>query len=172
MRTFAVCYGCHQTPWGGFAEVAAAKGESPYRKSNQFLEGFIRWQSAGNPCEWESYKAHAFGSRSPRDAEIKKSLSKLGIEVIDFQDWPGFEQSDRAACQEYFEKIVEKIKQSQGDYREFEATEPDQADAYKKAQPEAEALLIVRRERQGTFRNTVPSRGGIALKGQRGQIFC
>ena len=35
--------------------IAAALGQAPYRKSNQFLEGFIRWQRAGNPCDWENY---------------------------------------------------------------------------------------------------------------------
>jgi len=141
---------------GSSAVVAAARGETPYRKSNQFLEGFIRWQSAGNPCDWESYNFHAFGSRNPRETDIKQALSQVGIEVIDFQDWPGFTQQDRGACEEYFERIVEKIKYLRGEHKEFETADFDQPDYYKKAQPEAEALLIVRREREGTYQILSP----------------
>lgn len=131
--------------------VAAARGESPYRKSNEFLEGFIRWQSAGNPCDWEGYNFGAFGSRFPKETDLKNALSRLGIEVIDFQNWPGFDQPDISVCRDYFEKIVEKIKHVRGEYREFEIADLYQPDFYKKAQPEAEALLIIRKERQGGF---------------------
>jgi hypothetical protein len=133
------------------AVFAAARGEPPYRKSNQFLEGFIRWQSAGNICDWEGYNFRSFGSTHPREHHLKTTLSKVGIEVIDFQDWPGFVQSDRVTCEEYFEKIVEKIKHFRGENKEFEPSDFDQPDLYKKAQPEAEALLIIGRERHGKY---------------------
>ena len=39
----------------GYLIIAAARGEPPYRKTNVFLEGFINWQAAGNPNDWNSY---------------------------------------------------------------------------------------------------------------------
>jgi hypothetical protein len=40
--------------------IAAATGQAPYRTSNQFLEGFIQWQAAGNPENWETYLYRIF----------------------------------------------------------------------------------------------------------------
>lgn len=130
------------------AVLAAAKGEPPYRKSNLFLEGFIRWQSAGNPCNWENYNFQMFGTRSPKAIDIKSVLLKLGVEVIHFQDWPGFEEPDYGICQEYAEKIIQK-KGNQS--VALDGGDINQPNPHKKAEPEAEAFVIVRKEREGLY---------------------
>jgi len=80
---------------------------------------------------------------------VERTLTKLGIEVIDFQDWPGFEQSDFQVSEEYLTKIMEFREGSQ---QETEDIQSDQAiDKHRKAEPEGEALVIVKRERNGDY---------------------
>lgn len=130
--------------------IAASTGQAPYRKSNQFLEGFVRWQAAGNPCSWDSYLFKIFGTASPTKEAVKKALGHFGIEVIPFQDWPGFSDLDDLSDREdYTKKIIQIINDlhQRIDYKgeildiEFE----------RKAKPEAEALIIVLRERKGIY---------------------
>lgn len=130
----------------------AAQGQPPYRKSNQFLEGYIRWQAAGNPADWEGYLQAAFGTRTPSDDDIRDKLEALGVTVIDFQDWPGFVDIMFATRDERTIRITE-----------MRATEPaivaeesddayeDELDASKKAKPEAEAMLVILGERNGSL---------------------
>ncbi len=125
--------------------IAAAIGQLPYRKSNKFLEGFIQWQSVGNPCDWESYLFQIFGNRNPKVEDIKTALCKLGIEVIALQDWHGFSDTNFAEVEEYAKKI-QNIWESKQQIPAITDVYP-----YKKAQPEAEALIIVKREREGCF---------------------
>ncbi len=124
--------------------IAATTGQSPYRKSNEFLVGFVRWQEAGNPCDWESYLFHAFGDRNPQIEDVRTALGKLGIEIIPFQDWPGFSQNDFAECAE----CATRIKQLLSGAQEQSAEQRSLDD---KIQPEAEAWLIVRKERHGEY---------------------
>lgn len=129
--------------------MAAAMGQSPYRKSNAFLAGFIRWQAAGNPCDWESYMTQIFERPTPDVEDIGTALEKIGIEVIDFKDWPGFLETDYAERVEYTGKI-KKIMDDR--LQKIPADEIDQlTDSYKKAEPEAEALIIVKKERNGNY---------------------
>lgn len=129
--------------------MAAAMGQSPYRKSNAFLAGFIRWQAAGNSCDWESYIFQIFERSNPDVEDIRAALKKIGIEVIDFKDWPGFLETDYAERTEYTGKI-KKIVDDRS--QKIPADEMDQlTDSYKKAEPEAEALIIVKKERNGNY---------------------
>lgn len=124
--------------------LSAATGQPPYRKSNVFLEGFINWQSIGNPSDWTAYCFALFGCIKPGASEIKVALEKLGVEIISFQDWPGFDQQDFVKRDTYSAKIVDiredKIKSDDPSY-----------DAKKKSMPESEALVIVLNERNGTY---------------------
>ena len=86
---------------------AAAMGQPPFRKSNQFLEGFIKWKSIGNAGDWKSYLFQIFGIRNPKKKDVRNSLLKKGIEIIDFYDWPGFSENDVNECKEYTEKIID-----------------------------------------------------------------
>ena len=86
--------------------LAAALGDIPYSRSNAFLEGFIYWQAAGNSCDWNLYLFEIFGKRSPTVKDFKSTLYSLGIEVIDLQDWPGFDQTEFAECDQYAERTL------------------------------------------------------------------
>jgi len=136
--------------------IAAALGHPPYRKANQFLEGFIRWQAAGNPPDWNAYIAKAIGHANPTRGDLRKALTEdIGIEVVDLTSWPGYESEDLIESTHIASNIVniwEKILCS--DISE----DPDFfADYFKKAEPEAEALLIVLREREGRYHILSPS---------------
>lgn len=129
--------------------IAASTGQAPYRKSNQFLEGFVRWQVVGNPCDWESYLFKIFATTNPTREDVKKALRHIGIEVIPFQDWPGFSMSDFSDREDYTKKIMEISEdlQLRIDYK----GEILETDFEKKAKPEAEALIIVLHEREGVY---------------------
>lgn len=126
--------------------VAAARGDAPYRKGNLYLQGFVAWRAAGRGGEWESYLHACFGSRQPTLEDQKARLHERGIECIPFQAWSGFTQNlfERRAA------LVEEI----GDIREGDTGwRGDERDSgvRKKAEPEAEAVLLVRGERAGTL---------------------
>jgi len=129
--------------------VAAARGEVPFRRSNAFLEGFVRWRAAGNPSDWGTYNFEAFGNRQPGTTEIRSTLEALGVEVIAVPDWPGFADEDFLSRDTYTESIAKFRKRKA---RERYQTEPtDFSDPSKKAEPEAESLMIVRNERSGKY---------------------
>lgn len=129
--------------------IAAALGEPPFRRSNLFLQGFTRWQAAGNPADWESYSFQVFGARNPTPEDIKKRLGELGVEVVPLADWPGFSDTDLTERDEYTQQIAHLRRRR---VREAESYDEErQRDHYKKALPEGEALHIVRRERHGKY---------------------
>ena len=120
--------------------IAAAEGHAPYRKANVFLEGFIAWQAAGNPADWGHYMYAVGGHVRIKDALVR-AVSEAGIEVVPFSDWPGFVQEDHAEADVLTDTVV-AIYSDQRD---------QQPDFYQKARPEAEALFVVTRERDGKY---------------------
>lgn len=130
--------------------IAASTGQSPYRKSNQFLEGFVRWQAAGNPCNWESYLFQIFKTTSPTKENVKKALSHFGIEVIPFQNWPGFSNTEDLANREQYTKKIMQISENLHQGIDYTGKILD-IDFERKARPEAEALIIVLHERNGIY---------------------
>ena len=129
--------------------ISAAKGQTPYYKSNLFLEGFIRWQANGNPCNWKKYMQMVFGTDSPKEKNIKKALEDSGIEIIPFDNWPGFTVADYVDCTEFTNRICKLYKidaETPGKVDSFQAIDP-----YKKSEPEGEAFIIVKRERDGIY---------------------
>jgi len=130
--------------------VNAAMGEPPFRRSNLFLEGFVRWQAGGNPANWEDYLFQLFRTRDPNTGDIRRRLIEIGVEVIGFQDWPGFAEGDFVTRDENTQKIASFRRRKE---RAPEGFIEDQVrDPYGKAEPEAEALIIVRKERSGNYR--------------------
>jgi len=128
--------------------IAAALGQPPYPKANQFLEGFIRWQAAGNPSDWESYNKFAFGHTNPTKAHLRQALNKIGVEVIPLSNWPGYNPHDLEESAKISASIVHKWE----DILNQQSTDPETiTDFYKKAVPEAEALTIILNERQGRY---------------------
>ena len=144
---------------GSYYVIAAARGDAPYNKSNVFLEGFIRWQSLGELKDWKSYLFQIFGEVnlfekfifSEGDLKIiQDALFKLGVEVINLDVWPGYNADDIGEAQQYKVQIVDRLLHQ---LRQLDITRNyDQlADPDKKASPESEALLIVRKERDGIY---------------------
>jgi hypothetical protein len=129
--------------------LAAAIGDVPYRKQNLFLQGYFAWQESGNPGGWESYLHAAIGAREPDSRAVDEALRSLGVEVVDFQDWPGFANMDFVASDEFTEKIKGIMRRSRlvGDSEDvsFEQWLSE------KIPPEAEAAVIVLRERAGSY---------------------
>jgi SIR2-like domain len=128
--------------------LAAAMGNAPYRKANLFLEGFVNWQAAGNPADWDRYLIAISGDAIMRPAAVRAAVPELPIEQIEFKDWPGFTQDDYAEASTFTENIVST-------YGTRVAIGPRSrdvgADLYKKAMPEAEALVVVLHERDGKY---------------------
>ncbi|HVS83395.1 MAG TPA: SIR2 family protein, partial [Pyrinomonadaceae bacterium] len=137
--------------------IAAATGQLPYRKPNQFLEGFTNWRLVEGSSDWGNYLFEAFGKRRPNYEDLKNKLQHVGIEVIAFQNWPGFSEGDFKDADSYTQKIVDIS--TERDYSPSFAFEQhssipedvETTDPYKKATPEAEAVLIVKREREGAY---------------------
>lgn len=132
--------------------LAAAAGDLPYRKSNEFLQGFLNWQAAGNAKDWEAYMYSIFNSHKPTRNDMSLALVKLGIEVFKISDWPGFQNiRDFGLIDQYIDKISEKIR---GYFKTDDFSDLDSyfyLDSHKKAKPEAEAMLIVKNERDGKY---------------------
>jgi hypothetical protein len=137
--------------------LAAAIGDVPYRKQNLFLQGYFGWQQSGNPGGWDSYLHAAIGSRDPDATSVEAALRTLGIEVVEFQDWPGFTNTDFVAsdaCAEKLKAIMRRSRfVSEADDLSFEQWLSE------KIPPEAEAAMIVLRERSGSYQilGTEPS---------------
>ena len=127
--------------------VAAAFGQAPYRKSNQFLEGFENWQALGNANDWESYLFAAFGHREPSRQDLVATLARAGVEVVDLQVWPGFDKADFEERDAYVGRISQVTQER---LPAAAVLSPDELD--RKALPEAEAYLIILRERAGSYR--------------------
>jgi SIR2-like domain len=128
--------------------LASAMGDAPYRQSNLYLEGFVNWQAAGNPADWEHYLAVMSGDSTTNLDAVRSAVRSVPIEPIEFQDWPGFTQDDHAEASAFTENIVDAGTRTSTGARPRD----DHADLYKKATPEAEALVVVLHERDGKYR--------------------
>lgn len=130
------------------AVYAAAVGDAPYRKSNLFLQGFIGWQAAGNPCDWEGYLAQVGDRPDASRRTLESAFGRLGIEVVGPPDWPGFRRDDTARAREIAESIAEASTRFRTDWE----LDPEELDEMlRKAGPESEAVMIVLRERDGDY---------------------
>jgi hypothetical protein len=129
--------------------MAAARGNSPYKKQNEFLSAFIRWQHAGNRSDWGSYLYRLFNSMKVDMDSVKNSLRDIGIETVCLQDWPGFVEDDYHAIEERIELIKETAASIR---KQFEQADEDiLSEAHRKAVPEGEASIIIKKERRGDY---------------------
>jgi hypothetical protein len=126
--------------------ISAAKGSVPYRKVNLFLEGFINWQAAGNPADWEKYLISIGGLGHIGSDTVRSALEKVNIASVHFSDWPGFEQMHFAEAEEAINKIVEM-----GEPQTVEGGDAAADNLRSKAKPEAEAVVIITHERDGQY---------------------
>ena len=133
------------------AVISAATGQAPYKGTNQFLEGFIRWQVAGNPADWEAYLYQIFGERKVSGNSLRTALEALGLEVVLLQDWPGFSDFDYESIEDYTQNIVRRMEHH-AHLQGWDLNEIDfSLEALRKAKPEAEALVIIQEERDGNY---------------------
>lgn len=129
--------------------MAAARGGSPYKKQNEFLSAFIRWQHAGNRSDWRSYLYRIINNTKLDTDSVKNSLRDIGIETVCLQDWPGFAEDDYHAIEERIELIKDTVVSIR---EQFEESDEDiLSEAHKKAVPEGEASIIIKKERRGDY---------------------
>jgi len=57
--------------------AAAATAQPPYRKSNAFLEGFIRWRTVRNTGDFRLYMRDCFGTSDPKQTDVRRALEQL-----------------------------------------------------------------------------------------------
>jgi len=76
-------------------------------------------------------------------------LSKIGIDVVELKDWPGFIDHDYAEVEDYTLRIAGVWEDKK--IQPVSVLSDQLTDAYEKAKPEAEALIVVKRERQGKY---------------------
>jgi SIR2-like domain len=126
--------------------LSAARGTAPYRKANLFLEGFINWQVAGNPADWDAYLNSVRGGGSTTRNLVRLALENAQIYSVVFSDWPGFETRDFAEAEESRNKIVDLVPGSNA------MSSEEVAALIIKAKPEAEVHVIVSHERDGKYR--------------------
>jgi len=134
--------------------LLAAKGSAPYQKSNQFLEGFIGWQAEGNPCDWDRYLLAIMGEVNITQESFVRVLAEFGVEVVGFDSWPGFSDADFSVREDYVRKIVDymhKVGMSASLPENGEDKNSPTEWETRKADPEAEALVVVAHERIGKF---------------------
>jgi len=122
---------------------------TPYSKTNTFLQGFICWQGADNPCDWNSYLYQIFKKHEPTKKNVEQALTTFGIETVPFSDWPGFNDENYNERKELTEKIINTVKNifkgEQNNHIDF------MSNLFRKAKPEAETLVIVIKERKGEY---------------------
>jgi hypothetical protein len=126
--------------------ISAAKGNVPYRKVNLFLEGFINWQAAGNPADWQKYLISIGGLGHIGTDVVRSALEKINISSMALSAWPGFQQAHFAEADDAIGRIVEIFEQ-----RTTEGVGADVEELRSKAKPEAEAVVIVTHERDGEY---------------------
>ena len=118
----------------------------PYRKVNLFLEGFINWQAAGNPADWQKYLISIGGLGHIGSDTVRSALERVSIGSVRFSDWPGFQQLHFAEADEAINKIVEIA-----DRQAAEGSDATAEELRGKAKPEAEAVVIITHERDGQY---------------------
>jgi hypothetical protein len=123
--------------------ASAANGEVPFRKSNRFLQGFIRWRATSKKC-WADYQFAISDKRQIRIQDLLNAVSAAGIEVAEFRSWPGFTQDDFALTEDIKTEIAGRSRQ---EIENAAAVE----ESLRKAAPEAEAIAIVLHERAGKY---------------------
>jgi hypothetical protein len=129
---------------------AGAVGDAPFRKSNVFLQGFLRWQGAGNPADWERYLYEIGGRHDCGPDTVLEALRRVGVEVVEFDDWPASERPSVIRLERIAEEIADRT-QEHVEARTDAASSIEKEELLRKAKPEAEALVIVLEERGGCF---------------------
>lgn len=131
--------------------LALASGQPPFDRANSFVQGFIRWRGASNAGGWSRYVLEVCGRPVPNVSRTTEGLRRIGIEEVPVHDWPGFEGAHWDDVREYTARLVA----ANADYvarsvaRSTMASQPIEPE--RKSEPEAEAAVLVLRERKGDY---------------------
>jgi hypothetical protein len=98
-----------------FIQAAVA---GPGYRQNLFLDGFMAWSVTQGAPSFEQYMIECLGSDFKKDllGSIKKKIETCGIEIIDFDHWPGFSQ-DLYPQRDHVAAEIEKLRTQYGTYR-------------------------------------------------------
>lgn len=131
--------------------ISAALGNSPYSRSNAFLNGFIQTKASGKCSNWEDYCISTIGVTSNFNKSLKSRLADLGVMVLAFCDWPGFDTIRDYGLQEEFEAriVARACGTTYIENDDIAINTSLRRDPREKAKPESEALVIVEGERSG-----------------------
>jgi hypothetical protein len=92
-----------------------------------------------------------YGTANPRMPDMERRLGELGIDVVEFSDWPGFEgERDYADQRDYVLQIATRRRRHVSAKGKGQISAEVDA-AQRKAGPEAEALVVILRERAGLY---------------------
>lgn len=96
--------------------LQAAAGEPGY-KQNLFIDGYMKWALLQGAPSLEAYLAACLGDYEDNLGEcIAKRLDELGIESVQFSDWPDFAEEQWGDRERITNEIIELRKQ-RGTYR-------------------------------------------------------
>ena len=128
--------------------LALGTGQPPFDRANSFVQGFIRWRAASNAGDWRRYVLRVCGQPIPGRRRTTEGLRKVGIEEIPFEDWPGFDPAHSEDVRVYTAALVAANARflARTGAGLVQSVEPE-----KKSPPEAEAAVVVRRERLGDY---------------------
>ena len=136
--------------------LALATGQPPFDRANSFVQGFIKWRDEANNGGWRRYVLDVCGQPVPGRSRVTEALKQVGIEEVAFEDWPGFRAGDVEDVRGYTGKLVAANAKLFG----RSAGVIETGDPERKSEPEAEAAVVVLRERSGGY--NMVSAGGVA----------
>jgi hypothetical protein len=98
-----------------FIQAAVA---GPGYRQNLFLDGFMAWSVTQGAPTFEQYMIQCLGSDFKKDllGSIKRKIETWGIEIIDFDHWPGFSQ-ELYPQRDHVAAEIEKLRTQYGTYR-------------------------------------------------------
>lgn len=100
--------------------IQVAMGGPGY-KQNLFIDGFIKWALKKSVPELRDYLLECIGEDFEDDIDscISEQVKKLGIEIVEFSDWPDFEEIQWGDRNEIEEKIS-TLRKERATYRNEE----------------------------------------------------
>ncbi len=118
--------------------LQAASGGPGY-KQNLFIDGYVKWAAGQGVPSLESYFRAVLGDEYENDTGncVKEQITKFGIEIVEFSNWPEFKQEQWGDRREVEGKIVQ-LRNELGTYRSDE-----------QCRAEAEVLILCENQKAG-----------------------
>jgi len=86
---------------------------APGYKQNLFIDGYIKWANQQGTSSIERYFRACLGEDYENKTKecIENQVKNLGINVVEFSEWPKFQPEQWSECDEIEKKIIEQRKQ-------------------------------------------------------------